>query len=74
MNKNILVAGGTGNLGHRITKALLLRGAHVRAVVRAESDPAKVAELASLGAEVVPVDMADVAALTQACSGMACHR
>jgi uncharacterized protein YbjT (DUF2867 family) len=72
MNKNILVAGGTGNLGHRITKALLQRGASVRAVVRAESDPAKVAELARLGAEVVPVDMADVAALTQACAGMAC--
>jgi nucleoside-diphosphate-sugar epimerase len=72
MNKNILVAGGTGNLGHRIIKALLERGANVRAVVRAESDPAKVAELARLGAEVLPVDLADGAALTQACVGMAC--
>jgi uncharacterized protein YbjT (DUF2867 family) len=71
MNKNILVAGGTGNLGHRITKALLQRGARVRAIVRAESDPAKVAELASLGAEVVPVAMTDGAALTRACTGMA---
>lgn len=71
MNKNILVAGGTGNLGHRIIEALLRRGATVRAIVRAESDPAKVAKLASLGAEVVAVDMADVAALTQACAGMA---
>jgi len=72
MNKNILVAGGTGNLGHRIIKALLQRGATVRAVVRAESDPAKVAALASLGAEILPVDPADVAALTQACLGMGC--
>jgi uncharacterized protein YbjT (DUF2867 family) len=71
MSKNILVAGGTGNLGHRIIRALLQRGASVRAVVRAESDPAKVARLARLGAEVVPVDMADAAALTQACAGMA---
>jgi uncharacterized protein YbjT (DUF2867 family) len=71
MNNNILVAGGTGNLGHRIVKALRQRGAHVRAVVRAESDPAKVAKLASLGAEIVSVDLADVAALTQACAGMA---
>jgi uncharacterized protein YbjT (DUF2867 family) len=72
MNNNILVAGGTGNLGHRIIKALRQRGASVRAIVRAESDPAKVAELARLGAEVVPLDLADGAALTRACTGMAC--
>jgi uncharacterized protein YbjT (DUF2867 family) len=71
MNKNILVAGGTGNLGRRIIEALLRRGATVRAIVRAESDPAKVAKLATLGAELVPLDMADVAALTRACAGMA---
>lgn len=72
MNKNILVAGGTGNLGHRIIEALLQRGARVRAIVRAESNPAQVARLARLGAEVLPVALADVAALTQACAGMAC--
>ena len=71
MNNTILVAGGTGNLGHRIIRALLQRGASVRAIVRAESDPAKVARLASLGAEIVPVDMTDGAALTRACVGMA---
>jgi uncharacterized protein YbjT (DUF2867 family) len=72
MNKNILVAGGTGNLGHRIIKALLQCGASVRAVVRAESDPAKVAGLASLGADVLLLDPANVAALTQACTGVGC--
>jgi len=72
MIENILVAGGTGNLGHRIVQALLGRGARVRAIIRAESDPAKVAKLTSLGVEVVRVDMADVAALTHACVGMAC--
>lgn len=72
MSEHILVAGGTGNLGHRITQALLRRGARVRAIVRAASDPAKVASLASLGAEVVAVDLADAAALTRACAGMAC--
>ena len=72
MNTPILVAGGTGNLGSRIIKALLRRGAAVRAIVRAETDPAKVAELTRLGVDVRCVDMADVAALTQACAGVAC--
>ncbi|TGE18365.1 NmrA family NAD(P)-binding protein [Hymenobacter elongatus] len=72
MNTTILVAGGTGNLGHRIITALLRRGATVRAVVRPGSDPAKVDELSSLGVDVRRVDMADVAALTQACADVAC--
>ena len=69
MNTPILVAGGTGNLGGRIVTALLKRGATVRAVVRAETDPAKVDELVRLGVDVRRVDMTDVAALTQACAG-----
>ena len=72
MNTPILVAGGTGNLGGRIIAALLRRGATVRALVRAETDPKKVDELAQQGVDVRLVDMADVAAITQACAGVAC--
>ena len=72
MNPPILVAGGTGNLGGRIITALLERGAAVRAVVRAETDQAKVDELARQGVDIRLVDMADVAALTQACEGVDC--
>jgi pimeloyl-ACP methyl ester carboxylesterase/uncharacterized protein YbjT (DUF2867 family) len=72
MNTTILVAGGTGNLGGRIIEALLQRGAKVLAVVRAESDPAKVDALSQRGVEVVRLDMADEDALTRACAGVAC--
>ena len=72
MNSLLVVAGATGNLGTRIAKALHQRGAHVRALVRPETDPAKVASLAQLGIEVLPVDFADHAALTRACAGASC--
>ena len=72
MNTTILVAGGTGNLGGRIIKALLQRGARVRAVVRNESDRTKVNALVQQGVEVSRLDIADAAALTQACQGVAC--
>jgi uncharacterized protein YbjT (DUF2867 family) len=41
MKPTILVAGGTGNLGERIIKALIKRGAEVRAIVRNGSEPEK---------------------------------
>ncbi|MFD2720190.1 alpha/beta fold hydrolase [Hymenobacter monticola] len=72
MNPQILVSGGTGNLGGRIIAALLKRGAAVRAIVRAETDPAKVEALIHQGVDVRRVDMADVAALTATCAGMSC--
>ena len=72
MNSPILVAGGTGNLGGRIIAALLKHGATVLAVVRAETDPAKVDELVRHGVDVRRVDMTDLAALVQACEGVGC--
>ena len=68
----ILVAGGTGNLGGRIVKALIARGAEVRAIVRNGSEPEKIENLTELGAEVITVDMSDVEQLKKACQGASC--
>jgi NmrA-like family len=72
MKQTILVAGGTGNLGGRIVKALIARGAEVRAIVRNSSEPEKSEKLTELGAQVMSVDMSDVEALKQACQGASC--
>lgn len=72
MNQIIVVAGGTGNLGGRIIKASIKRGAEVRAIVRNGSEPEKIAKLTELGAKVVTVDMSDAAQLKQACQGVSC--
>jgi pimeloyl-ACP methyl ester carboxylesterase/uncharacterized protein YbjT (DUF2867 family) len=72
MNLPIVVAGGTGNLGRRIIEALLQRSAAVRMLVRPQTDPAKVADLTQRGVEVRYIDLADAAALTQACAGAGC--
>ena len=37
MDKDILIAGGTGDLGGRIIKALIKQGATVKAIVRPDS-------------------------------------
>jgi NmrA-like family len=72
MKPIILVAGGTGNLGERIIKALIKRGAEVRAIVRSSSKPEKIAKLTELGAKVITVDMSNVEQLKQACQGTSC--
>jgi hypothetical protein len=72
MKNKILVAGGTGNLGERIIRDLIKRGAEVRAVVRQGTDVSKVEKLTKLGAEIIAVDMSNVAQLKQACEGVAC--
>ncbi|MCX6258273.1 MAG: NmrA family NAD(P)-binding protein [Bacteroidia bacterium] len=68
----ILVAGGTGDLGGRIIKALLSRGADVRAIVRHGTDDTKVQKLEQQGVNVIRVDLSDVNGLTQACKGVSC--
>lgn len=72
MKNTILVAGGTGNLGERIVKALIKRGAAVRAVVRPETEPEKVENLQQLGAEVISVEMSKTEGLKKACEGASC--
>ena len=68
----ILIAGGTGNLGGRIIKNLLRKGADVRAIVRSGTDDAKVQKLEQQGVKIIRVNMSDVYELTQACKGVSC--
>ena len=72
MKKTILIAGATGNLGHRIAQSLLEQGANVHAVVRLGTDPVKLAELEKQGIKVFQVDMTDVEAVAKACQGASC--
>ena len=70
--KLVVVAGATGNLGGRIVRELLEHGAGVRALVRPGTPAAKLAPLKSAGADVVPVDLGDVPALTRELEGATC--
>ncbi|UOQ71621.1 NmrA family NAD(P)-binding protein [Hymenobacter cellulosilyticus] len=72
MDSLIVVAGATGDLGHRIVTALRQRNAPVRALVRPETDPAKIDRLTQQGVQVQPVDFSDSVALTRACAGASC--
>jgi NADH dehydrogenase len=66
----ILVVGATGLTGTEMCKRLLARGKKVRAMVRASSDPAKVAALKELGAEIVYGDLRGHESLQRAVEGM----
>jgi nucleoside-diphosphate-sugar epimerase len=71
-NAITIIAGATGNLGGRIARAILQRGANVKAVVRRNSDPEKVEELRKRGAAIAEVDFNSVSEVTAACRGGAC--
>jgi len=72
MKQIILVAGATGNLGERITRALIAQGAEVRAIVRKGTDLQKKTHLEQLGAKVTEVDMSNVDEVATACVGASC--
>jgi uncharacterized protein YbjT (DUF2867 family) len=72
MQKTIVVAGATGNLGERIAQSLLKNGANVRVLVRNSSNTDKINQLQQLGATVIKVDMGNMEALTAACKGADC--
>lgn len=61
--KTILVIGASGFVGRHLAKALLADGHAVRCLAR---NPARVADLASAGCEVVQGDIADLAAVQRA--------
>ncbi|UOQ80420.1 MULTISPECIES: NmrA family NAD(P)-binding protein [Hymenobacter] len=69
----IVVAGATGDLGFRIAKHLLQRGATVQALVRpgSSSKPEAIA-LRQLGASLTEVDYNSLISLTEASAGAGC--
>jgi nucleoside-diphosphate-sugar epimerase len=71
-DSTIVVAGASGDLGGRITRALLDRGAAVRALVRHSTAPEKVERLRELGAVVARVDLSSASEALPACEGAAC--
>ncbi len=68
----IVLAGATGDLGHRIGAALIRRGAAVSALLRRGASPDRLATVRSIGAISVEVDFEDAASLRQACLGADC--
>ena len=67
--QNVLVTGATGQQGGALSRLLLKRGHHVRAMSRKPDGPAA-GELRKLGAEVVPGDFADRGSVERAAKGM----
>jgi NAD(P)-dependent dehydrogenase (short-subunit alcohol dehydrogenase family) len=72
MEKLILVAGATGNLGMRICRELTKRNIAVRAIVREESDKEKVDALKKMGVNIFTVDTSNEQELIGACSNVSC--
>jgi nucleoside-diphosphate-sugar epimerase len=68
----IVIAGATGNLGGRIAKALLERGASVRALVRHGATRDKLERLQRVGVTIANVDFSSASQVALACSGAAC--
>lgn len=72
MEKLILVAGATGNLGQKICRELIKRNAKVRAIVREDSNAEKVSALKEMGVDIVKIDMSNEQELITACAGVSC--
>jgi hypothetical protein len=72
MDKDILIAGGTGDLGGRIIKALVKEGAQVKVIVRPGRKKATTNLLETEGVKLTELDINDHAALVEACSGVGC--
>ena len=69
---NRRVAGATGNLGRRIARALLERGASVKALVRHGTARDKLERLQELGVTIASIDLSSTSQMTTACSCASC--
>lgn len=65
----VAVAGSTGELGKLIVTQLQHRGAKVRALVRASSDPGDIEQLRESGAQIQEVDYTSTQSMERACKG-----
>jgi nucleoside-diphosphate-sugar epimerase len=72
MNKKIIIAGATGNLGGKITNALLAKGADVIAIVRHSTDTQKIKALEEKGVKVFAVDTNNTSEISKHCVGAHC--
>jgi len=72
MEKTILVAGATGNLGNRICRELVKVGATVKAIVRDSTDLDKIEILEKIGVEVRVIDLNDIDAISAECKNVNC--
>ncbi len=72
MSDSIVLAGATGNLGARIASALRERGAHVTALVRPGTIPARTESLRALGVTIATVDLNSRSEVAAACVGGSC--
>jgi nucleoside-diphosphate-sugar epimerase len=70
--QTVVVAGATGSLGGRIVKALVSKGADVRAAVRPSTARDKLDKITELGANVVEVDLGILDQVREACIGASC--
>lgn len=68
----IVVAGAAGDLGTRITKALIARGAAVRALSRPDASADEKSRLEAFGASLIEADPADAVALAAVLNGADC--
>ena len=72
MAQTIMLAGASGDLGMRIARALVARGANVRALARNTASEVERDKLAKSGMEVAQADVTDVDSVARACEGVAC--
>ena len=70
--ETVIIAGANGDLGLRITRALVNKGARVKALHRPDTEAQKIARIAETGAEPVAVDYADPASLQSAIAEAVC--
>lgn len=68
----IVVAGASGDLGHRVVRALVERGSHVIALVRPGTEPARLAGLRNSSVAITPVSLDDAQGLRRAITGSGC--